>query len=429
VSSPVQLRPRKLLQSWKEIANHLGVTVRTVQRWEKEASLPIHRQGSGRKARVVGYSDELDSWLRPEKNQEPIPARRSRAFYWPVLIVLVVGIVGAGLWFAFRGQPQPKGVALEGDRLKILDAARHVLWEQSFPPLNHLQYTQCDSTLIIDLDGDATSEVLFNMIPAPGSAKTGKLFCYESDGRLRWSFAYGRERVIAGRSINGQFMGVFFRVVQAGSRRLILTVANHQLWFPSQVALLDPASGELVDEYWHPGHFFSLLVQDLDGDRTDELLLAGINNPGQGLGHGALAVLKMPFSRAKKQAGAEASPFFELTEGKEHAYLLFPKLDASEVEGKLPIIREIMLTSDKRIQIRLTAEEIQSFYSLDFNLRLKDTRFTDNLVSLHDRLSSLGLLKHKISEKELASLRRVEYFPTAPDGNSPEIIKRLQALP
>lgn len=40
---PEQLgRPREL-GSWKEIAHHLGVNVRTAQKWERERGLPIRR--------------------------------------------------------------------------------------------------------------------------------------------------------------------------------------------------------------------------------------------------------------------------------------------------------------------------------------------------------------------------------------------------
>ena len=32
------------LDSWKEVAVHLGRSTRTVQRWEKEEGLPVHRR-------------------------------------------------------------------------------------------------------------------------------------------------------------------------------------------------------------------------------------------------------------------------------------------------------------------------------------------------------------------------------------------------
>ena len=35
--------PRDRLESWKEIANYLRREVRTVQRWEHNRGLPVHR--------------------------------------------------------------------------------------------------------------------------------------------------------------------------------------------------------------------------------------------------------------------------------------------------------------------------------------------------------------------------------------------------
>ena len=58
-----EIPKRRLLRTWKEIAACLGVTVRSVERWEKQAGLPVYRQGGGRKARVYAYSDELQQWL------------------------------------------------------------------------------------------------------------------------------------------------------------------------------------------------------------------------------------------------------------------------------------------------------------------------------------------------------------------------------
>jgi hypothetical protein len=44
-------RPGALrLNGWEEIAAHLGRTVRTVQRWERELGLPIHRLSTGKGA-------------------------------------------------------------------------------------------------------------------------------------------------------------------------------------------------------------------------------------------------------------------------------------------------------------------------------------------------------------------------------------------
>lgn len=53
--------PRRL-ESWKEVAAYLNRTVRTVQRWEREQGLPIHRLHHNRLGSVYAYAHEIDQW-------------------------------------------------------------------------------------------------------------------------------------------------------------------------------------------------------------------------------------------------------------------------------------------------------------------------------------------------------------------------------
>ena len=53
---------RTRFESWKEIANYLKTSVRTVQRWEKDELLPVHRHAHARQDTVYAYSDEIDHW-------------------------------------------------------------------------------------------------------------------------------------------------------------------------------------------------------------------------------------------------------------------------------------------------------------------------------------------------------------------------------
>lgn len=52
------------LRSWKEIARHMGASVRTVQRWEQELRLPVRRIEARRGAVVFAFPTELETWLR-----------------------------------------------------------------------------------------------------------------------------------------------------------------------------------------------------------------------------------------------------------------------------------------------------------------------------------------------------------------------------
>ena len=52
-----------MLNSWKEISSYLGRGVRTVQRWERELGLPIHRIGKGKRSPVYATIAELNFWI------------------------------------------------------------------------------------------------------------------------------------------------------------------------------------------------------------------------------------------------------------------------------------------------------------------------------------------------------------------------------
>jgi adenylate cyclase len=57
------------LESWKEIAQCLQRDVRTVQRWERDKNLPVHRLPGGQRARVFALRSELDAWWNSRGRQ------------------------------------------------------------------------------------------------------------------------------------------------------------------------------------------------------------------------------------------------------------------------------------------------------------------------------------------------------------------------
>jgi hypothetical protein len=72
---------RKVLHSWKEIANYLDKSVRTVQRQELELKLPVRRPANKDRSAVMAFTDELDEWLQRA-------AIKTRPYVRPVLLVI-----------------------------------------------------------------------------------------------------------------------------------------------------------------------------------------------------------------------------------------------------------------------------------------------------------------------------------------------------
>jgi tetratricopeptide (TPR) repeat protein len=69
-------RSNERLDSWKAIAAHFGRTVRTVQRWERENGLPVHRLLHNTSSSVYAFTQDLDDWLA---KREPSPAQDGTA--------------------------------------------------------------------------------------------------------------------------------------------------------------------------------------------------------------------------------------------------------------------------------------------------------------------------------------------------------------
>jgi hypothetical protein len=100
-------KPVRVLNTWREIAAHLGVTSRTAQKWERECALPVHRTLRKERARVWALAGELDEWRRVRgglgKQPAALPWRRWLASIFRPLAVGAAGF--AGWWMGRGGAP------------------------------------------------------------------------------------------------------------------------------------------------------------------------------------------------------------------------------------------------------------------------------------------------------------------------------------
>jgi hypothetical protein len=63
---PAAYSGTEVLRSWKEIANYLGASVKTAQRWEQEHRFPVRRLRASKGAMVFALKTDVDRWLRSE---------------------------------------------------------------------------------------------------------------------------------------------------------------------------------------------------------------------------------------------------------------------------------------------------------------------------------------------------------------------------
>ncbi|MDP2054675.1 MAG: hypothetical protein Q8L75_13640 [Acidobacteriota bacterium] len=290
------------LETWGEIAGHLGVEVRTAQRWELRIGLPVRRLDGGQA--VYAFAEEIDAWREarevkgtasapPRGEAQPqhapqvvaaaptSPPQRLSYWVWPVVAAgLVLALV------AISGRPvrttaaEPASLGLEGSRLVAVGATGHTLWTYAFDQPTSVVNAEYRHEMKrwwdrLDTDGDGVDE--FAVVV--GHAKTGDttprdaLYVFTLEGQLRYrympelSLSFGQQRF----DPPWQIMDV--EAAQADGQ-LWLSLANSP-WWPAAVISLD-RTGHATSRYTQPGvvHVLRTFVRD---GRTF-MLASGVNN-------------------------------------------------------------------------------------------------------------------------------------------------------
>lgn len=412
---------REELAGWKQIAAYLGVSIPTVRRYAKRHGMPVIQRGG----RYFAVPEELEAWRRSPAADEPAsvtvgPRRGGIQRLGVAALLLVAALLGAALVHERLSPPASVARAtFEGSELVASSDAGDELWRVAFSEMGKM--SRGLSPLVRDVDGDGRNDVLLSAEHRFPERAYGRLVCLSDAGEVRWEREYGRELTLAGRTFERAYRGHHLRWLETWMGPLVLAVARHAIWFPSQILLLEPASGEVVSEYWHPGHLDAIELVDLDQDGREELLLGGINNPGPGSGQPSLAVLDLPFGLPTPSA----RNYFGSGNARERAYLLFPRPDFFS-PPELAVVQEIHPLEDRLLAIvKADRKTIYFYFDLDTNLDLLDVEPSDFALEVHADLLAQGLVDHPYCPEELRAWHRLLRFPSAPDGNAAEVRRAL----
>ncbi|MBI1738018.1 MAG: VCBS repeat-containing protein [Acidobacteria bacterium] len=137
------------LTSWKEIARFFDREVRTVQLWEKEEGLPVHRHLHRRQSSVYAYPEELTAWWEERGamlSVDPVapPRARWRSWVWLGVATATLALVGLAFWLGRRATAPPAARSLQ---TVLYRGAR---------PNGYL-----DLGLLGDLNGDGKDDAVF----------------------------------------------------------------------------------------------------------------------------------------------------------------------------------------------------------------------------------------------------------------------------
>lgn len=434
---------RTRLSGWKEIANYLDVTVRTAQLWERNQGLPVHRLSGGARARVHAYTDELEMWLQgrsepPSKEanaqERDAGALSARVGLLIVISATVVVLGAAALWSLGRQAPIPVNCELERESILVRGADGQIIWQRRPEGVEFvtMQAKSREGCRVVDIDGDGRPEVLAQVENKGRSTQPSGLMVFEGTGEVRWFRAHGRELRRGDRVFPQHYLGYWTRRVELAKKIWLISCATHVPFYPTEVALLDPATGEAAQVYYHPGYLHDARVTSLDEDEDPELLLTGINNPGPGIGFPVLLALDLPFAAPVNRQPGESINIFGLAGPTELFYYVIPRLAISELTDSQTRVKWMRWDRESRLNLNLETKLGNAILSLDLSdtgsPRPEGISPSSQLRVAYSEAVRRGELLGEFDDIEPARFRFIAPVDTAPDGNSQQTAEIMSAL-
>jgi len=425
------------LNGWKEIAVCLGRGVRTVQRWERELGLPIHRVRIETGEVVYALRTELDQWQARQEIQRGNPLdrngghddkdieatervdvkenwrKRHRGIIALAIAVVVLSVVVWGTWHwnpLQRADRNPAFWTIEGDTVQLFNERGEKLWEHRFPfALSADTYTKHTSLFRLlsialeDLDHDGEKELL--LVTWGDSQFARRLICFNSDGSVRFDVQPNRSIRYGETNENPPFlMTGFMLTAEPDGTSTIWTAAVHNYEFPSVLWKLD-RYGKVTGEYWSNGHIN--VIQESRFNGRSVILVGAMDNERVAT---SLAVLD--YENPSGFAPAENPKYRceNCPQGSPLAFFIFPRTEMSRRFETRPVVSQIRAQPDGRVTVTVVQMTHQLrgevgpygadvWYTLDQRLLLAEAESGDMYRRLHSYPELMSQLKHAFGPK------------------------------
>jgi len=397
------MEKKKILSSWKEISNYLGIRVRTAQRWESEIGLPIHRIEKLNKTYVIAYIDEIDNWIKnktqPKSNNKPAVLKY-------ILTVLFTAIVISAAFLIPKSHPTSEifSYKIEDTHLVITDKNEKRLWDHYLSPrLNKIEFEEDwpkKNVQFKDIDNDGKPNVIVAIQNQDNFDE--EIVCFDHKGNQLWRRKIGKEILYGDKTFSSDFDIARFKLedLDGDSRDEIAVIACHKIYFPCRFMILN-SSGDLIGEYWNAGHLNTMAFADLNDDRKKEIILGGVNNNYR---KACLAV----FDLAEVQGSSpqiKGTRYFSpvLGPGSEKYYLLLPQNVVGQTMFIQENVRSIDLLTNKRFDLTSSISRIH--FEFDRNMVCTDVYLGDEFILNFNKLKQEGKLAINLDDIDTEKLR------------------------
>jgi hypothetical protein len=247
------------------------------------------------------------------------------------------------------------------------------------------------------------NEVLLSGVLTQRPFAQDTLYCFNSDGKLRWKHGVG-QAIAFGEMVftaHSQWIINNFFIIENTERPRLFGLARVDPYFPSKLFELDPKDGRELQNYWHPGHLEHILILDVDLDGKQEIILGGGNNA---YNRACLAVLDPSNLSGYGPATPEFAPK-NLSKGKEKYYVLFPFTKLGKTIGTNPYNFVYKLIRNRDGSILAYTEEVPGaplgrrggiLYTFTSMMKVQTVVGGDSFIKLHGRLVKEGKLQERL---------------------------------
>ncbi len=284
-------------------------------------------------------------------------------------------------------------------------------WEKTLRDANPGDLENYLST--VDADNDGKSEVVATFSWIPKHDWKRYIVCFNSDGTLRWKRGYDKKATFGNQSFPNDFQMLRFIVGDFDRDQKIdlFVTGSQEPYFPTIVLRLNPANGDPLAEYLHPGNITHLLHKDLDGDGVEEILLGGTNN---GLNRADLTVIDPRLLEGHAPTSPDYVPRGVST-GMEKFYIIFPRTDLQTLaRQKRNYVQELRLIPGG-IEVHIIEYFgellLGPYFHFDDAMRCTGVTDEDLFVRFHQKMEAEGKLTKKLDAQYYEELRRgVQYW-------------------
>jgi hypothetical protein len=411
------------LDSWKEIAKHLGRDVRTAIRWERDRGLPVHRLPGGRRSAVFAYRAEIDGWLRgrPEVahaasadtaravSSGPMKGRRLSVRQLAGAGLLLVVVAATGVWASHIGRggasfvPQVDRLELEDWAVVARSSDGALLWRFATPARVRRDVIGSAASpwnAIADLDGDGRPEAIASVpLSATGDAFSlqDELYVFSSTGSVLWRQRLTDQLTFRGGTFGPPWGAGHVAVYRAGGQVRIAWSQAHRLWWPSMLVTLDPV-GRRLGTFVHSGSIRALRVEE--ASNRPAIVIGGVANAFRA----AFLAVVDGSSVAGHGPVPAGSPYecLDCAPGGPLRYFLFPPSDICSANGNpYNTINYIVVgdAGDVEVHTRESDSSIptaEMIFRFSLNFELLDARSADSWRA-HEVLERAGKLDHNVA--------------------------------